>query len=125
MRRAVERWRGRQRLEAIAGPVAVGQVHDRLQLGRQAGPDAPASQAEPLPTVHDRRLGADAGAHRYGDVNPSITDSSTFTFLTPEKMKEAFDHELEGRFLYSGHWNPINKYLSRDDQPRSARSAGR
>ncbi|MBM3269494.1 MAG: aminotransferase class I/II-fold pyridoxal phosphate-dependent enzyme [Candidatus Sericytochromatia bacterium] len=49
----------------------------------------------------------------FGDVNPSITDSSTFTFLSPEKMKEAFSHELEGCFLYSRHWNPINKYLSR------------
>lgn len=49
----------------------------------------------------------------YGDVNPSITDSSTFTFMTPEKMKEVFDHEIEGCFLYSRHWNPMNKFLSR------------
>ncbi len=48
----------------------------------------------------------------FGDVNPSITDSSTFTFMTPEKMEELFDHEIEGCFLYSRHWNPINKYLS-------------
>lgn len=48
----------------------------------------------------------------FGDVNPSITDSSTFTFMSPEKMKELFDHEIEGCFLYSRHWNPINKYLS-------------
>ncbi len=48
----------------------------------------------------------------FGDVNPSITDSSTFTFLNPEKMEEIFDHELEGCFLYSRHWNPINKDLS-------------
>lgn len=49
----------------------------------------------------------------FGDVNPSITDSSTFTFLTPEKMEEAFDHDTEGCFLYSRHWNPTNKYLAR------------
>ncbi|MBL7995048.1 aminotransferase class I/II-fold pyridoxal phosphate-dependent enzyme [bacterium] len=49
----------------------------------------------------------------FGDVNPSITDSSTFTFMTPEKMKEVFDHEIEGCFLYSRHWNPINKDLAR------------
>ncbi len=49
----------------------------------------------------------------YGDVNPSITDSSTFTFMTPEKMKEVFDHDIEGCFLYSRHWNPMNKFLSR------------
>jgi len=48
----------------------------------------------------------------YGDVNPSITDSSTYTFLSPERMKELFDHEVEGCFLYSRHWNPTNKYLA-------------
>ena len=48
----------------------------------------------------------------FGDVNPSITDSSTYTFLNPAKMEEAFDHELEGCFLYSRHWNPTNKYLA-------------
>lgn len=48
----------------------------------------------------------------FGDVNPSITDSSTYTFLHPEKMEEAFEHELEGCFLYSRHWNPTNKHLA-------------
>jgi methionine-gamma-lyase len=48
----------------------------------------------------------------YGGVNPSITDSSTFTFLSPQKMEELFDHEIEGCFLYSRHWNPTNKYLA-------------
>ena len=48
----------------------------------------------------------------FGDVNPSITDSSTFTFLSQDKMEELFDHEIEGCFLYSRHWNPINKELS-------------
>lgn len=48
----------------------------------------------------------------FGDVNPSITDSSTFTFMSPDKMNELFDHEIEGCFLYSRHWNPSNKYLS-------------
>lgn len=48
----------------------------------------------------------------FGDVNPSITDSSTYTFLTPEKMEEAFEHEIEGCFLYSRHWNPTNKFLA-------------
>lgn len=48
----------------------------------------------------------------FGDVNPSITDSSTFTFLSTDKMTEIFEHEIEGCFLYSRHWNPINKYLS-------------
>ncbi|MBI4243346.1 MAG: aminotransferase class I/II-fold pyridoxal phosphate-dependent enzyme, partial [Planctomycetes bacterium] len=48
----------------------------------------------------------------YGGVNPSIEDSSTFTFLSPEKMRESFYHEIEGCFLYSRHWNPTNKYLA-------------
>ncbi len=47
----------------------------------------------------------------FGGVNPSITDSSTYTFLSPEKMEELFDHEIEGCFLYSRHSNPINKDL--------------
>jgi methionine-gamma-lyase len=45
-------------------------------------------------------------------VNPSITDSSTFTFLNPATMEEAFEHDIEGCFLYSRHWNPTNKYLA-------------
>ncbi len=48
----------------------------------------------------------------YGGVNPSITDSSTYTFLDPERMEEIFENEIEGCFLYSRHWNPINKELS-------------
>lgn len=48
----------------------------------------------------------------FGDVNPSITDSSTYTFLSADKMEEIFDHEIEGCFLYSRHWNPSDKYLA-------------
>jgi hypothetical protein len=48
----------------------------------------------------------------FGDVNPSITDSSTYTFLSPERMAELFEHEIEGCFLYSRHFNPTNKYLA-------------
>lgn len=48
----------------------------------------------------------------YGDVNPSITDSSTYTFLNPHTMEELFENEKEGCFLYSRHWNPTNKYLA-------------
>ena len=35
----------------------------------------------------------------FGDVNPSICDSSTYTFLSVAKMEEVFDHEIEGCFL--------------------------
>lgn len=34
----------------------------------------------------------------YGDVNPSITDSSTYTFLNPKTMNDLFEHEIEGCF---------------------------
>ncbi|MFM7231012.1 MAG: hypothetical protein ACKO3S_03415 [bacterium] len=36
---------------------------------------------------------------QHGDVNPSITDSSTYTFLDPARMEEAFRHPIEGCFL--------------------------
>lgn len=48
----------------------------------------------------------------YGEVNPSINDSSTYTFMSPDTMAELFDHEIEGCFLYSRHWNPSHKYLA-------------
>ncbi|HPF50846.1 MAG TPA: aminotransferase class V-fold PLP-dependent enzyme [Draconibacterium sp.] len=48
----------------------------------------------------------------FGDVNPSITDSSTYTFLEGETMEETFLGHMEGCFLYSRHWNPSNKYLA-------------
>lgn len=47
----------------------------------------------------------------FGGVNPSITDSCTYTFLDPAIMEELFEHEKEGCFLYSRHFNPINNYL--------------
>ena len=48
----------------------------------------------------------------FGGVNPSITDSATYTFLGAETMVDTFRGEAEGCFLYSRHWNPSNKYLS-------------
>jgi methionine-gamma-lyase len=48
----------------------------------------------------------------FGGVNPSITDSSTYTFLEANTMEETFHGEHEGCFLYSRHWNPSNKYLA-------------
>ena len=62
---------------------------------------------DPSTQIHDYLVFGE-----FGDVNPSITDSSTFTFMSPEKMEEIFEHEIEGCFLYSRHWNPINKCLS-------------
>lgn len=48
----------------------------------------------------------------FGGVNPSITDSSTFTFMDAQTMLDTFHGETEGCFLYSRHWNPSNKALS-------------
>lgn len=62
---------------------------------------------DPSTNIHDYLVFGE-----FGDVNPSITDSSTFTFLSPKTMEESFQHETEGCFLYSRHWNPINKFLS-------------
>jgi len=48
----------------------------------------------------------------FGGVNPSITDSATYTFMHANTMLDTFHGEAEGCFLYSRHWNPSNKYLS-------------
>jgi methionine-gamma-lyase len=48
----------------------------------------------------------------YGGVNPSITDSSTYTFLRAGTMEGVFEGEVEGCYLYSRHWNPSNRYLA-------------
>ncbi len=49
----------------------------------------------------------------FGGVNPSITDSATFTFLAAETMEALFDHEIKGCYLYSRHLNPMNDDLAR------------
>lgn len=49
----------------------------------------------------------------FGGVNPSITDSSTFTFLHPSTMEKLFHEEIQGCYLYSRHLNPANENLSR------------
>lgn len=48
----------------------------------------------------------------FGDVNPSITDSATYTFMSEQAMIDTFHGEGQGCFLYSRHWNPSNKYLA-------------
>ena len=48
----------------------------------------------------------------FGGVNPSVTDSSTYTFLHAHDMEETFHGHTQGCFLYSRHWNPTNKYLA-------------
>ncbi|MCL2291289.1 MAG: aminotransferase class I/II-fold pyridoxal phosphate-dependent enzyme [Bacteroidetes bacterium] len=48
----------------------------------------------------------------FGDVNPSVTDSATYTFMEARTMTDTFNGETEGCYLYSRHWNPSNKYLA-------------
>lgn len=48
----------------------------------------------------------------FGGVNPSVTDSATFSFMEAHTMTDTFNGETEGCFLYSRHWNPTNKYLA-------------
>jgi methionine-gamma-lyase len=48
----------------------------------------------------------------FGDVNPSITDSATYTFMEGKTMVDTFHGDQEGCFLYSRHWNPSNRYLA-------------
>lgn len=47
----------------------------------------------------------------FGGVNPSISDSSTYTFLAAKSMIDTFEGNLEGCYLYSRHTSPSNLYL--------------
>ena len=48
----------------------------------------------------------------FGGVNPSISDSSTYTFLSAKSMVDTFEGTTEGCYLYSRHTSPSNLYLS-------------
>jgi methionine-gamma-lyase len=47
----------------------------------------------------------------FGGVNPSISDSSTYTFLSAKTMFDTFEGNAEGCYLYSRHSTPSNLYL--------------
>ena len=47
----------------------------------------------------------------FGGVNPSISDSSTYTFLNAKTMFDTFEGNTEGCYLYSRHSSPSNLYL--------------
>jgi methionine-gamma-lyase len=47
----------------------------------------------------------------YGGVNPSISDSSTYTFLKAKTMYDTFEGNTEGCYLYSRHSTPTNLNL--------------
>lgn len=48
----------------------------------------------------------------FGGVNPSISDSSTYTFISAKTMSDTFDGNTEGCYLYSRHSSPSNLYLA-------------
>jgi len=48
----------------------------------------------------------------FGGVNPSISDSSTYTFLSAKSMFDTFEGNTDGCYLYSRHSSPSNLYLS-------------
>lgn len=49
----------------------------------------------------------------FGGVNPSISDSSTYTFISAKSMSDTFEGNTDGCYLYSRHSSPSNLYLSK------------
>ena len=47
----------------------------------------------------------------FGGVNPSISDSSTYTFLSAKTMADTFEGNTDGCHLYSRHTTPSNMFL--------------
>ena len=47
----------------------------------------------------------------FGGVNPSISDSSTYTFIKAKTMFDTFEGNTDGCYLYSRHTSPSNLYL--------------
>ena len=47
----------------------------------------------------------------FGGVNPSISDSSTFTFLSAKTMFDTFEGNADGCYLYARHTTPSSMYL--------------
>lgn len=49
----------------------------------------------------------------FGGVNPSISDASTYTFLSAKTMFDTFEGNADGCYLYSRHSSPSNLYLGK------------
>jgi methionine-gamma-lyase len=47
----------------------------------------------------------------FGGLNPSISDSSTYTFMSAKTMLDTFEGNTDGCYLYSRHSTPSNLYL--------------
>lgn len=48
----------------------------------------------------------------FGGVNPSISDSSTYTFMAAKTMFDTFEGNTDSCYLYSRHSSPSNLFLS-------------
>ena len=60
----------------------------------------------PANNIQDLQLFGESGG-----VNPSISDSSTYTFLSAQTMLDTFEGNTEGCYLYSRHTAPSNLNL--------------
>ncbi len=49
----------------------------------------------------------------FGGVNPSISDSATYTFMAAKTMEDTFEGNTEGCYLYTRHSSPSNLNLSK------------
>ena len=47
----------------------------------------------------------------FGGVNPSVSDATTFTFVSAKTMSDTFEGNTEGCHLYARHTTPSNLYL--------------
>ena len=47
----------------------------------------------------------------FGGVNPSISDATTFTFVSAKTMSDTFEGNTQGCHLYARHTTPSNLYL--------------
>lgn len=66
------------------------------------------AQFNPADTIQDLQYFGE-----FGGVNPSISDSSTYTFLSAKTMFDTFEGNADGCYLYSRHSSPMNLYLSK------------
>ncbi len=62
---------------------------------------------DPASALQDLRI-----LGEFGGVNPSISDSSTFTFAAPEAMSDLFIKECQDGYLYARHWSPSTRALA-------------
>jgi len=47
----------------------------------------------------------------FGGINPSISDATTFTFMSAKTMSDTFEGNSDGCHLYARHTTPSNLYL--------------